>query len=202
MGTIEYLAPEQAVDSNKVDISADIYALGGTLYFLLTGQPPFNEQSRSEKIRIKQRQRPTNVNLFRPDIPKELGLIIDRMLSPNPKERFQTPIEVYTAMELLIQGGVRDVEGLFRKCDDSLGKTDASSILEFAHDPSRDSSSQSQYHAAPLTQRMHPPMYGQPTSVQMPAPRLTDRMRWRIIVLLTIIAAIGSGCAIAWFMNA
>lgn len=188
MGTVEYFAPEQAVNSDVVDIRADIYALGGTLYFLLTGQPPFNNLSRGETIRIKRLQRPTSVMLFRPDIPRELVQVIERMLAPNPKERFQTPIEVYAALESLVQTDRPNVDALFEKCTQPMDES-RNSIFQLSHNSSNDSTLiRGQYNVAPRTQRMRPPIYGgEPTSVQMPAPQYRSSWNWQIVGIVALL---------------
>ncbi len=97
LGTADYLAPEQAV-SNVVDIRADIYALGGSLYFLLTGQSPFPDGTIAAKLIAHQQQDPRPVTDFRPDVPPELLAVLGKMLRKNPAERYQTPAELYEAL--------------------------------------------------------------------------------------------------------
>ncbi len=98
LGTLDYQAPEQAVDSHNVDIRADIYSLGGTLYCLLTGQPVFPEGSIAEKLAWHQRRQPRPIGDFRPDVPAGLAAVVDRMLAKSPSDRFQEPAEVVTAL--------------------------------------------------------------------------------------------------------
>ena len=66
MGTPDYMAPEQSLDSHTVDIRADLYALGGTLYFLLAGRVPFPGGTLGEKIARHQMREPTPVEEVRP----------------------------------------------------------------------------------------------------------------------------------------
>ncbi|MDW8244831.1 MAG: serine/threonine-protein kinase, partial [Thermogemmata sp.] len=97
LGTADYLAPEQAV-SNIVDIRADIYALGSTFYFLLTGQPPFPEGTVTAKLVAHQTRQPRPVESFRKDVPAGMLQVLRIMMAKNPADRFQQPIEVAEAL--------------------------------------------------------------------------------------------------------
>jgi serine/threonine protein kinase len=97
LGTADYLAPEQAV-SNVVDIRADIYALGGSLHFLLTGQSPFPDGTVAAKLMAHQTKEPRPVTEFRDDVPPELLAVLDKMMRKNPTDRYQTPAELYDAL--------------------------------------------------------------------------------------------------------
>ena len=99
LGTADYLAPEQALDSHAVDIRADIYSLGGTLYYLLTGRPPFPEGSITQKLVAHQQREPVPILELRPDTPPELVAVYERMAKKDPAARYQTPAEVVTALE-------------------------------------------------------------------------------------------------------
>ena len=100
LGTAEFLAPEQAMDSHAVDIRADIYSLGMTLYFLLTGKTPFSEGgTTAQKIIWHQIRPPKPVTEYRPDVPEELSEVIDRMLAKSPDDRPQTPMDVAIALQ-------------------------------------------------------------------------------------------------------
>jgi len=100
VGTDDYLAPEQVVDSDDVDIRADIYGLGATLYFMLTGQPPFGEVNLSHhKLIWHLTRKPKSVRERRPEVPEALSAALDRMLAKNPWERFQTPRELVEALK-------------------------------------------------------------------------------------------------------
>src|SRR3954466_3599267 len=69
LGTADYLAPEQALDSHSVDIRADIYSLGATFYYLLTGSAPFPEGSVAQKLIWHQNRQPRPVKEMRPVVP-------------------------------------------------------------------------------------------------------------------------------------
>jgi serine/threonine protein kinase len=99
LGTADYLAPEQAVSSHDVDIRADIYSLGGTLYFLLTGQPPFPEGTVTQKLIWQQMREPQSVRELRPDVPAALVTVVEKMMDKAPGKRYQAPEEVIQALE-------------------------------------------------------------------------------------------------------
>src|SRR5207248_2906 len=81
VGTADYIAPEQARDPRLVDIRADIYSLGCTFYFLLSGQPPFPGSSLMQKLMQHQQAEPAPIQSLRADIPDELAAIVKKMLS-------------------------------------------------------------------------------------------------------------------------
>jgi serine/threonine protein kinase/putative intracellular protease/amidase len=94
LGTPDYIAPEQATDSRSADIRADIYSLGCTFYFLLTGQPPFPKGTVMQKLAAHMHEAPAALTLKRSDIPAEVSRIVLRMMAKRPEERYQTPAEV------------------------------------------------------------------------------------------------------------
>jgi serine/threonine-protein kinase len=98
IGTADYLSPEQARNANAVDIRGDIYSLGCTFYYLLTGEPPFPTGTLMQKILQHQMAEPAPVSTYREDVPAGVIAIIKRMLSKNPDERFQTPAAVAMAL--------------------------------------------------------------------------------------------------------
>ncbi|MCI0462221.1 MAG: serine/threonine protein kinase [Gemmataceae bacterium] len=98
MGTPDYLAPEQATDAHKVDIRADIYSLGCTLYALLAGQAPFAGGSLAQKIAAHLHSEPPPIENLRPGLPPALSAVIRRMLAKHPDHRYRTPAEVAVAL--------------------------------------------------------------------------------------------------------
>src|SRR6267378_2352289 len=92
IGTGDYIAPEQIIDS-RVDIRADIYSLGGTLYYLLTGKSPFQDGTSSQKIIWHQVRHPKSLRVLRPDVPEEMVNVFEKMIAKEPARRYQTPIE-------------------------------------------------------------------------------------------------------------
>jgi serine/threonine protein kinase len=98
LGTPDYVAPEQIRDSHAADIRADIYSLGCTVYYLLTGHPPFPEGSSSQKIAAHLERRPRPVSELRTDLPAGLAQVIEQMTAKEPTQRYQTPAEVVDAL--------------------------------------------------------------------------------------------------------
>jgi tRNA A-37 threonylcarbamoyl transferase component Bud32 len=98
LGTADYLAPEQAMDSHTVDIRADIYSLGATFYFLLTGSPPFPEGSVAQKLIWHQNRQPRPLKSLRPEVPDDLVAVVEKMMAKDPARRYATPAEVMAAL--------------------------------------------------------------------------------------------------------
>jgi serine/threonine protein kinase len=98
LGTADYVAPEQALNSHDVDIRADIYSLGATFYFCLTGQPPFPTGKVAQKLIWHQVRQPTPIEELRPDVPKGMAAVISHMMAKAPAQRYQAPSEVAEAL--------------------------------------------------------------------------------------------------------
>jgi serine/threonine protein kinase len=105
MGTPDYVAPEQALDAHSADTRADIYSLGCTLYFLLTGKPPFEAESLYQLLYAHQNAEAKPLHTVRGDVPVELAAVVARMLAKSAAQRYQTPIEAARALAPFIRGG-------------------------------------------------------------------------------------------------
>lgn len=107
MGTLDYIAPEQVGSSHDVDVRADIYGLGATLFKLLTGYAPFatdevaNPAKRIARILAEEAR---SVAELRGDLPSELVTVVSRMLARDPAARIQTPTEVIAALAPFVAG--------------------------------------------------------------------------------------------------
>jgi serine/threonine protein kinase len=103
LGTSDYLAPEQTLDSN-VDIRADIYSLGATFYYCLTGQTLFGEGKVAQKLIWHQTRQPKPIRSLRPEVPETLAELLEqKMLAKDPAARFQVPVEICHALAPLTQ---------------------------------------------------------------------------------------------------
>ena len=115
LGTADYLAPEQALNSHTVDHRADIYGLGCTLYFLLTGKPPFSDGTLAQRIAKHQSEMPTPVRQLRSDCPGELEGILVKMIQKDPAYRYQSAADVAEVLERFVAAvpkGERVIAGL------------------------------------------------------------------------------------------
>jgi len=95
LGTADYISPEQSIDSLNVDRRADIYSLGCTFYFLVTGQVPFPGKSVSQKLRRHRDKSPYPVHKLNPKVPEKISKVIQKMMAKKPKNRFQSAAEVH-----------------------------------------------------------------------------------------------------------
>jgi serine/threonine protein kinase len=98
MGTPDFIAPEQVVNSSSVDIRADIYSLGGTLFTLLTAQVPFPSRSVQKKVFTRLGRPAPRVTDLRPELPAALADVVAKMMALEPADRFGSPLEVADAL--------------------------------------------------------------------------------------------------------
>jgi len=104
MGTLDYMAPEQALDFHRADIRADIYSLGCTFYFLLTGQVPLPAETNAKKLLLHQMKEPPPLEQSRRDLPPLVPLVVRQMMAKLPEDRYQTPGEVARVLAPLVAG--------------------------------------------------------------------------------------------------
>jgi serine/threonine protein kinase len=98
LGTADYVAPEQALNCHDADIRSDLYSLGATLFFLLTGSPPFNKGTVAHRLLCHQMQALPAIEKLRPEVPPELFAVVARMMAKDRSQRYQTPAEVVEAL--------------------------------------------------------------------------------------------------------
>ncbi len=99
VGTVDYMAPEQAKDSRGTSERSDIYSLGCTLFFLLTGVPPFAGGDITEKLSKHFTAPPPDPRDFRPDVPEALSIITRKMMAKRPENRFANYDELIAALD-------------------------------------------------------------------------------------------------------
>jgi len=99
VGTPDFMSPEQARNSSSVDARADLYSLGCTFHYMLTGGPIFPGGTPIEKMLRHQIEAPIPTVSYRPDLPSGIGSIIDKLLSKEPRDRYQTAGELIAALD-------------------------------------------------------------------------------------------------------
>jgi serine/threonine-protein kinase len=102
LGTFDYISPEQARDPRSADVRSDMYSLGCTLFWMLTGRPPFPEGTVLQKLLRHSADAPPDPRQWRDDIPSEFVAILNRLLAKRPSDRYQKPSELIG--ELILAG--------------------------------------------------------------------------------------------------
>jgi serine/threonine protein kinase len=100
MGTLAYMAPEQALNAKGVDRRADIYSLGCTLHFLLTGRMVYAGETVAQKFSRQSGQPVPSLREHCPEVPPALDVLFQKMIATNPDHRQQSMAEVITDLEL------------------------------------------------------------------------------------------------------
>ncbi|QDT65929.1 serine/threonine protein kinase [Calycomorphotria hydatis] len=98
LGTADYLAPEQAIDSHLVDARADIYSLGCTVYYLMSGSPPFTEGTLAQRLMKHQTQPLPPITDRCPDVPASFVAILEKMTAKKQEDRYSSAAELSQAM--------------------------------------------------------------------------------------------------------
>jgi WD40 repeat protein/serine/threonine protein kinase len=99
LGTPDFIAPEQTLDAPQADARSDIYSLGCTLYFLITGHPPLRAHSVFALFAAHREVEPVPLNVARPEVPPELAAVVAKMMAKDPSSRYQTASAVAQALK-------------------------------------------------------------------------------------------------------
>jgi serine/threonine protein kinase len=110
MGTMDYLAPEQAANPAAADQRSDVYSLGCTLFFLLTGRPVYRGETAIEKLLAHRKAPIPSLCAQRPEVPETLDRVFQRMAAKRPEDRYASMEDVVAALEACQAGSGRDPE--------------------------------------------------------------------------------------------
>jgi response regulator RpfG family c-di-GMP phosphodiesterase len=133
LGTIDYMAPEQARDATTVDIRADLFALGGTLFWALTGRVPFpSDTSPVEALSRRLCAPPPSIREVNPELPADLDAVVSRMMALRPEDRYPDPAAVMKALLPYVRTGTGEYARVFAApaADDPLGFELAPSVCQ------------------------------------------------------------------------
>ncbi len=113
LGTLDFMAPEQARDASMADVRADVYGLGGTLFWCLTGQLPFPGEGNMTEVLMRRLTQPApSVRAVLPSLPAELDAVVGRMMALSPDDRYSSPQSVMRALLPFLKPG--SLNGLSR----------------------------------------------------------------------------------------
>ncbi len=137
LGTPDFIAPEQIDDAQKADIRADIYSLGCTLYYLLSGRPPFQAETLYDVLQAHHSMDAQLLNFVRPEVPSELAALVAKMMAKEPGRRFQEPKEVAQALIPFFQKGASRPSGPSAEMSTAVSRTAATGTVGTASAPAQ-----------------------------------------------------------------
>lgn len=101
LGTADFIAPEQSLNSSSVDCRADVYGLGCTMYVALTGTFPFPYPHTAQKLEAHRTKRARPIRELNPDVPESVQHVVEQMMRKRPEQRYQSCAEVAAALKPL-----------------------------------------------------------------------------------------------------
>lgn len=179
-GTPDYIAPEVAHDAGSRDVRSDLYSLGCTLYFLLTGRVPFPGGTWTEKLLRHQFDAPAPLGELAPRVPAAVAAVVGRLMAKAPADRYDTPAAVARALDEWL----------------ALGEDPPAAVAPGAGErPSRGATAAS----GPAGRGAGPAMPlnpGPPSAWDVPAPapprRLPRRLPWLVVIGVAVITGLGA----------
>jgi serine/threonine-protein kinase len=135
IGTADYISPDQTCDATVVDTRSDIYSLGCTFYYLLTGDAPFGNLPLMQKLLAHRETPPPKIRELRPDVPPEVEHILAKMLAKSPQDRYQIPLLLVAPLRHYCAGTTALVGGLVRP-PSAISLARPASALNMARPPS------------------------------------------------------------------
>jgi serine/threonine protein kinase len=142
LGTPDFIAPEQILDAMSADIRADIYSLGCTLYYLLSGGPPFQANSLYDMFQAHISRDAALLNFVRREVPSELAALVAKMIAKDPTRRFQTPGDVAQSLTPFFTKGnaaFKSPKTDLSQADQSVVERPASGTISTPTQPATDS---------------------------------------------------------------
>jgi formylglycine-generating enzyme required for sulfatase activity/tRNA A-37 threonylcarbamoyl transferase component Bud32 len=130
LGTVDFMAPEQAAGLPSVDIRADLYSLGCTLYYLLSGKVPYPDGSLAEKLIKLAQEEPVPLSELRPDVPRAVAAIVRKLMAKDPSQRYAEPAALVDAMDA-VQRAVRRPRRLLRRLGINVGLIAVLAVVTF-----------------------------------------------------------------------